>query len=470
MPYPGQPERRTLTLQQACGRWFKQTSKWSPTLDDNNVADPFKAATNNGYLGASSKCDSALKLPPPIRMLAIYSLFADGVINARGDLADIQPPLVIPNLSRRAAHQNSQLTDPIEMADKHWGADINHKRKPRGLRDLAAPNQGLDLGIQAAASGLTRSISPPDQKQFSLITMNSDRAPSDSENPRRSLPIRNKSLKVTPGVVCHMRRGLLAEVGRADAACRDNAQGQSDGASFRAGEKQRHSSYVWCALQNESRERRRDEAAKERAKARREHLRLRRKEEDNHLKFGVRPATSSASAPLDAGTDNWLVDTTKQEILPGSDDAETSVASHPTTVLPTAPSIVEKNRNFTVEKSQSFGLKLLASFLDFAGANGKTDLSRHKNQSFGAADHEVRAYNGPFSPESLEATVGLDGVKKHIRSGRFGPRHVYAISGLRVARQSFMVTDGQEEKTEVGVRGSGPVPAGTVPFQLGDNF
>ncbi|KAL8367022.1 hypothetical protein RB595_007613 [Gaeumannomyces hyphopodioides] len=147
-----------------------------------------------------------------------------------------------------------------------------------------------------------------------------------------------------------------------------------------------------------------------------------------------------------------------------------SLASHPAIVLPTAQSIVEKNRSFTVEKSRSFGLKLLASFLDFASVNGKTDLSRHKSQSFGAADHEVRAYNGAFSPEALEAIVGLDGVKKHIRSGRFGPRHVYVISGLRVARQSFTVTDEQEKKTEVDVGGSRPVPAGTVPFQLGGNF
>ncbi|KLU87693.1 hypothetical protein MAPG_06687 [Magnaporthiopsis poae ATCC 64411] len=144
-----------------------------------------------------------------------------------------------------------------------------------------------------------------------------------------------------------------------------------------------------------------------------------------------------------------------------------SLASHPTIALPTAQSIVEKNRSFTTGKSRSFGFELFASFLDLASANGKTDLSRHKSRSFGATDHEVRAYNGAFSPEALEAIVGLDAVKRHVRSGRFGPRHVYVISGLRVARQGFMVTDERGNKTEVAVGGSGPVPVGTVPVQLG---
>lgn len=144
-----------------------------------------------------------------------------------------------------------------------------------------------------------------------------------------------------------------------------------------------------------------------------------------------------------------------------------SLACDPTIALPAVQSIVEKNRSFAAEKSRSFGLELLASFLGSASANGKTDLSRHRSRSFGAADLEVRAYNGAFSPEALEAIVGLDGVKKHMRSGRFGPRHVYVISGLRVARQGFTVTDEQREKTEVAVGGGG---SGPVPVQLRGNI
>ncbi|EJT80142.1 hypothetical protein GGTG_00146 [Gaeumannomyces tritici R3-111a-1] len=120
-----------------------------------------------------------------------------------------------------------------------------------------------------------------------------------------------------------------------------------------------------------------------------------------------------------------------------------SLASHPTIVLPTAQSIAEKNRSFTVEKSRSFGPKLLALFLDFAGANGKTDLSRHKSQSFWR--------RGP-------------------RAGRFGPRHVYVISGLRLARQSFMATDEQEKKTKVDVGGFGACTCWHYALPTGGQF
>ncbi|SPQ27137.1 d1afdc46-5b84-45ee-8524-b71adaf3b688 [Thermothielavioides terrestris] len=144
-----------------------------------------------------------------------------------------------------------------------------------------------------------------------------------------------------------------------------------------------------------------------------------------------------------------------------------SLAAHPTIPLPSAQSIIEKNRSFTTEKNRSFGLRLLASLLDLAGAHGQTDLSRYKSRTFGAADHEVRAFNGPISREALEAIVALDGVRQHIRSGRFGPRPVYLITGLRVARQSFTVADERGRKTAVAVGGSGPVPAGPVPLGLG---
>ncbi|KAH6614622.1 hypothetical protein B0J18DRAFT_374141 [Chaetomium sp. MPI-SDFR-AT-0129] len=146
-----------------------------------------------------------------------------------------------------------------------------------------------------------------------------------------------------------------------------------------------------------------------------------------------------------------------------------SLADHPTIALPKSKSIIEKNRSFTSEKSRSFGLELFAKFLNIASANGKTDVSWYKNKSFSAVDHEVRAYNGAFSPEALKAIMRLDAVKKHIDSGRFGQRHVYIISGLRVAQQSFTVTYEQGKKTEGALGGSGSVPAGTVPVALGGN-
>ncbi|KAH6856905.1 hypothetical protein B0I37DRAFT_412796 [Chaetomium sp. MPI-CAGE-AT-0009] len=146
-----------------------------------------------------------------------------------------------------------------------------------------------------------------------------------------------------------------------------------------------------------------------------------------------------------------------------------SLADHPTIAVPEVKSIVEKNLSFAAEKSRSFGLKLFAKFLDMADANGETDVSKYQSKSFSAVDHEVRAYNGAFSVETLEAIVRLDAVKKHINSGRFGRRRVYIISGLRVAQDSFTVTDEKGKKTGVAIGGSGPVPAGPVPVSLGVN-
>lgn len=135
--------------------------------------------------------------------------------------------------------------------------------------------------------------------------------------------------------------------------------------------------------------------------------------------------------------------------------------------LPEVKSIVEKNRSFSAEQSRSFGFELFATFIEFVSGKASTNVSWYKNKSLSAVDHEVRRYNGPFTPEALKAVVALDAVKKHIDSGRFGKRHVYLITGLRVAAQSFTVTDEKGEKLVGSLGGSGPVPAGLVPVELG---
>jgi hypothetical protein len=147
-----------------------------------------------------------------------------------------------------------------------------------------------------------------------------------------------------------------------------------------------------------------------------------------------------------------------------------SLANHPTIALPQTKSIVEKNLSFTSEKNRSFGFELFAKFLDITSANGKTDVSRYKYKSFSAVDHEVWAYNGAFAPEALKAIVGLDDVKRHIDSGRFGKRCVYIISGLRVAQQSFMVRDEKGKTTAVALGGSVPVSPSIVPVELGGSI
>ncbi|GAW22613.1 hypothetical protein ANO14919_121550 [Xylariales sp. No.14919] len=146
-----------------------------------------------------------------------------------------------------------------------------------------------------------------------------------------------------------------------------------------------------------------------------------------------------------------------------------SLTDHPTIALPEVRSIIEKNHSFSAEKDRSFGLGLFAKFLDIANVNDKVDESWHKSKSFSAVDHVVQAYNGGFTSPTLKAIVALEGVKRHVNSGRFGKRNVYVISGLRVAQQSFTVTDEVSKTTAISLEGSGPVAGGTTPVELGGN-
>jgi len=143
---------------------------------------------------------------------------------------------------------------------------------------------------------------------------------------------------------------------------------------------------------------------------------------------------------------------------------------HPTIRLPETRTIVEKNRVFADEKSRSAGLELFAKFVELAEANGKADRSWFQNKSYSQVDHEIRAYNGPFDAESLLGIVSLPAVKRHVESGVFGKRPVYLISGLRVIRESFTVTDETGSSTAVALTASGPVPAGPVPVELGGSL
>ncbi len=79
----------------------------------------------------------------------------------------------------------------------------------------------------------------------------------------------------------------------------------------------------------------------------------------------------------------------------------------------------------------------------------------------------MRTLDGVFTPAALRAVIGLEEVKRHIDSGRFGKRRVYIITGLRVAVDSFTVTDEKATKVSGSLGGSGPVPAGGVPIEVG---
>ncbi|KAH8125515.1 hypothetical protein FP744_10009490 [Trichoderma asperellum] len=143
----------------------------------------------------------------------------------------------------------------------------------------------------------------------------------------------------------------------------------------------------------------------------------------------------------------------------------TSLTDHPTITLPEIQSIIEKNCSFSTEKSRSFGFKLFAKFLEIA--NAKVDVSLYKSQSFSTADHEVRTYSGTFTPEIMKAIVALDSVKRHIDSGRFGKRRVYIISGIRVAQQSFTVTNQKKKQVAASLGMSGFMPVAAAPDMAG---
>lgn len=142
-------------------------------------------------------------------------------------------------------------------------------------------------------------------------------------------------------------------------------------------------------------------------------------------------------------------------------------SENPTIPIPEAKSLVERSRAFAAETRRSFGFELLAKFLELAAANGKTDVSWSRNKTFSAVDHEVRTLDGAFEPEALRAITRLEEVRRHIDGGRFGKRCVYIISGLRIAVDSFTVTDEKASSVSGSVGGSGPVPAGGLPLEVG---
>lgn len=141
--------------------------------------------------------------------------------------------------------------------------------------------------------------------------------------------------------------------------------------------------------------------------------------------------------------------------------------SHPQIVLPRINSFPEPNHSHSTGSSKSIGGELFAKFIDLASASGKIDASHYKNRSFGPVDLEVRSFGSSIPPESLQAIAALDKVKKYVNGGRFGKRPVYIISGLRVAKDSFRVTNEVGSTTSAALQASGAAPAGPVPLEAG---
>jgi hypothetical protein len=135
--------------------------------------------------------------------------------------------------------------------------------------------------------------------------------------------------------------------------------------------------------------------------------------------------------------------------------------------LPDVQTLTESNHTHSNNSSSSTGLEILAKFVELASASGTVDTSGHRNLHYGNMDHEIRSFASPFSEESLAAIVKLPKVRKHIDSGLFGKRPVYIVSGLRIAKTSFTVTMETGSASHTKLSGSGPVPAGPAPAEIG---
>ncbi|KLU92425.1 hypothetical protein MAPG_11371 [Magnaporthiopsis poae ATCC 64411] len=136
--------------------------------------------------------------------------------------------------------------------------------------------------------------------------------------------------------------------------------------------------------------------------------------------------------------------------------------------FPPISTLVEPHHEHSRGSGCSFGAEAFARALELASLSGKVDVSRYRTRSFSSVDHEVRSFEKGLSKESLQALVALDAVKEYIRGGlkgKLGMRNrVYVISGLRVARESFTVTEGADWKTTGGVEASGPTG---IPMEAG---
>ncbi|EQB48819.1 hypothetical protein CGLO_11935 [Colletotrichum gloeosporioides Cg-14] len=139
----------------------------------------------------------------------------------------------------------------------------------------------------------------------------------------------------------------------------------------------------------------------------------------------------------------------------------------PEIVLPDINILHESEHLHSRGSKRSISAELFAKCVDLASASGKVEFSSYKNRSLDAINLEVRSFKAGIHPDSLKEIMKLERVKKHIDGGIFGKRPVYIITGLRVAKESFRVTDEIGSSNLVSVTGSGPAPAGLVPVEIG---
>ncbi|KAK7424536.1 hypothetical protein QQX98_000501 [Neonectria punicea] len=155
--------------------------------------------------------------------------------------------------------------------------------------------------------------------------------------------------------------------------------------------------------------------------------------------------------------------------------ASLSSEETPDISLPKVTTITEPGHTHSAGSGRSAGANIFAKFIDLASASGSADVSRYKDVEFGTVDHEVRSFCRAPSPETLQAIVQLDAVKQFINGGPFGrfrKRPVYLLSGLRVAKDSFSVTNTAGSATSVAaeVSASAASIGAPVPLEAGGGF
>ncbi|KAK1749396.1 hypothetical protein QBC47DRAFT_151900 [Echria macrotheca] len=135
--------------------------------------------------------------------------------------------------------------------------------------------------------------------------------------------------------------------------------------------------------------------------------------------------------------------------------------------LPAESSLIEPNHSHSVELSTSVGLSLLARLLDLVSGSANVTKSRRDVVEYGQVDHHVRTFETPLSDAAIRAIVALPKVRDYIRGSLFGRRPVYIVCGLRVATTSFRVETVRESTFAADVGAEVPIPAGTVPVEVG---
>ena len=101
---------------------------------------------------------------------------------------------------------------------------------------------------------------------------------------------------------------------------------------------------------------------------------------------------------------------------------------------------------------------LWTRFLQFIPASVSSSSHQASARDFGKVDHEIVQFAHEFSAATLAALVGLPRVRKYIDSGFLARKPVFVITGVRIARTSFAVSD--VARSGRGVSGKAGVSVG----------